>query len=57
MKSLSTFVGGGCSVVQERNSLEAPSWEVILQVNMVLNGSGSKIQYDLSSWKAGVNER
>jgi hypothetical protein len=24
---------------------------------MVLNESGSKIQYDLSSWKVGVNER
>ncbi len=41
---------------EERNSLEASSWEVRLQINMDLNGFGSKIQFDLSSWKAGVNE-
>ncbi len=45
------FAGGGWSVVEERNyvDVEAPSLEVRLQVNMVLNGSGSKIQFDLSS--------
>ncbi len=37
------FVGGGWSVVEERKYIEAATWEVIiLQVNMVLNGSGSK---------------
>ncbi len=47
-------MGVGWSVVEERNYGEAPSWEVRLQVNIALNGSGSKIQYYLSSLKVGV---
>jgi hypothetical protein len=51
------FSGSEWSFVEERNYLEAPSWEVKLQVNVILSGSGSKIQFNLSSWKVGVNER
>ncbi len=55
------FAGGEWSFVEERNFLEAPSWKVRLQVNMVLNGSGSQKQFDskgfrmieIGSWTVG----
>ncbi len=52
---MSTFIvaGGALNIVEERNYVEAPSWEVRLQVNVVLNGSGLKTKFDLSSWKVG----